>query len=188
MQRDYAMSQPARLVTADEFERFPDDDFRYELVQGRVVKMSPPGFRHGALAIRLGSLLTRHVDANDLGVVVTETGFKLAADPDTVRGPDVAFVRRERIVGQALPKGFWPGPPDLAVEIVSPTDSRADVEALAREYLAHGVLLVLVVDPDAKSITRYRPLTPPATVGIDGAIDAGDVVPGFICPLRAIFG
>ena len=86
-----------RLVTAEELERFPDDDYRYELVEGRVVRMSPVGYQHGKIVARLIFLLHRHLLDMPSGIVVTEVGFKLAANPDTVRGPDVAFVRNERM-------------------------------------------------------------------------------------------
>ena len=108
------------LVTAEEFARIPDDDYHYELVEGCVVRMSPPGSRHGALATRIGALLHQHVDSQRLGAVLTSAGFKIAGDPDTVREPDIAFIRGERIPSTGIPDGFWPGPPDLAIEIRSP--------------------------------------------------------------------
>jgi Uma2 family endonuclease len=100
-----------RLVTAEEFAQIPDDDHRYELVGGRVVRMSPPGSRHAVLATRVAVLLSHHIDQRGLGAVMTAGGFKLATNPDTVREPDVAFVRGERISGTGVPDGFWPGPP-----------------------------------------------------------------------------
>src|SRR5262245_54869210 len=138
----YTMPARARLVTAEEFARIPADDQHYELVEGRVVRMSPPGSRHGALATRIAALLHQHVDAHGLGVVLTPAGFWLAADPDTVREPDIAFVGAERMPSAGIPDSFWPGPPDLAIEIRSPGDRVAEIEAKVRDYLARGVLLV----------------------------------------------
>jgi Uma2 family endonuclease len=96
------MSEPARLVTAEELEKFPDDDFRYELVEGRVLRMTPVGYVHGRIVMRFGSLLEQHVRSQRLGVVLTEVGVKLKSVPDTVRAPDLAFIRRERIPASAV--------------------------------------------------------------------------------------
>ena len=111
------MPEATPLVTADELERFPRDDRRYELVEGRVVPMSPVNLSHGRIVINVGALLRQHVRAHKLGVVGAGVGVKLKLKPDTVRAPDVAFIRRDRIPSTAL-KGFWNGPPDLAVEVL----------------------------------------------------------------------
>lgn len=182
------MSEPARLVTADELARIPDDDHRYELVAGRVIRMSPTGGVHGCLVLRLGSFLREHVETHNLGRVMTETGFKLASNPDTVRAPDLSFVRRERIPPSGLPRGFWDGPPDLAVEILSPDDRPSETLAKVDEYLTMGVRLVWVVDPDEERATAYRRWAVPVTIGVDEELDGGEVVPGFRCPLRRVFG
>src|SRR5712691_8461423 len=97
MREPQRMGHPERLVTAEEFARIPDDDHRYELVEGRVIRMSPPGAVHAVLATRIASLLQQHVEAHGVGVVMMSGGFHLATKPDTVREPDVSFVRRERI-------------------------------------------------------------------------------------------
>src|SRR5690349_7265443 len=118
MHRHVAMSSATPLVTAEELERHPRD-YRYELVDGRIVRMSPVGFEHGQVVARLLFLLQQHLRREPSGVVLTEVGFKLASQPDTVRGPDIAFVRRDR-VPSPTPKGFFNGRPDLAVEVRSP--------------------------------------------------------------------
>jgi Uma2 family endonuclease len=187
MQQRHTMPDRARLVTAEEFARIPDDDQHYELVEGRVVRMSPPGSRHGALATRIAALLHQHVEAHRLGAVLTPAGFWLAADPDTVREPDVAFVRAERMPATGIPDGFWPGPPDLAVEIRSPGDHLPKIRAKVRDYLARGVLLVWVVDPKAKTVTVHRGESPAVTLGMDDEMDASEVVPGFICAVGRFF-
>src|SRR6478672_9366656 len=119
--RECRMPADARLVTAEELEKFPDDDYRYELVEGRVVRMSPVGYRHGRIVVRIAVLLSGHVERHQLGVVLTDVGFKLASNPDTVRGTDLAFIRQARLPAQDLP-GFWEGPPDLVIEVLSPDD------------------------------------------------------------------
>jgi len=181
------MPAQERLVTAEEFERMPNDDYHYELVEGRVVRVTPPGSRHAVLTLRIGILLAQHADAGHLGAVMADGGFKIAASPDTVRAPDVAFVHRARIPMAGVPDGYWPGPPDLAVEIRSPGDRPSEIRAKVDDYLARGVRLVWVVDPKTKTVTTHAPQSPSVTLGADDVLDAGDVVPGFSCAVSRIF-
>lgn len=180
------MSDGVPLVTAEELERFPDDDFRYELVQGRVIRMSPVGYQHGGIVMQFGARLTQHVRARKLGSVVTEVGFKLASNPDTVRAPDLAFLKRERIP-TPVPRGFWRGVPDLAVEVLSPDDTPAEIGTKVDEYLAHDVPVVVVIDPDAETATTYRGREPAEVLGVDDELDLSEVVDGFRCRVREIF-
>jgi Uma2 family endonuclease len=180
------MSDATRLLTADELEKFPDDDYKYELVEGRLVRMSPTGWEHVRIAMRFGFLLGRHVQARNLGEVVTEVGFTLCSNPDTVRAPDVAFVRQERLPIGRL-RGFWTGAPDLAAEVLSPDDRPADIRAKIDEYLTYGVLGVVVLDPDEATATIHRRLSPPVTSRGDEDVDLDDIVMGFCCKPREIF-
>lgn len=181
------MSEALHLVTAEELEKFPQDDYRYELVEGRVTRMSPVGFQHGRTVAQFIFLLQRHLHGRDLGVVLTEVGFKLASNPDTVRAPDVAFIRQDRIPSPD-PRGFWVGPPDLAVEVLSPDDRPSEVREKVEEYLRQGVPLALVIDPDEKTVAIARPSISSITLRKDDELlDLGDVVPGFRCRLREIF-
>jgi len=177
----------ARLVTAEEFAKIPDDDHRYELVEGRVIRMSPAGVRHAALAGQLYMILRQYVDEHGLGVVLIPGGFKLAANPDTVREPDVSFIRRDRIPSSGLPEGFWNGPPDLAVEVRSPSDRPSETREKIEDYLTRGVPLVWFLDPKKQTVTAYRRLSPPVVAGIDDTLDAGDIVPGFSCAVKKLF-
>jgi Uma2 family endonuclease len=187
MQR-HIMPADERLVTAEEFARIPNDDYHYELVEGRVVRMSPPGSRHAVLATTMASLLHQHVATHRLGAVMTSGGVKLAANPDTVREPDIAVVRQDRIPATGVPDGFWPGAPDLAVEIRSPGDRQSELHAKVGDYLARGVRLVWVVDPKKKTVTTQAPQSSAVTLGVDEILDGGDVLPGFLCPVNRIFG
>jgi hypothetical protein len=81
------MSETVRLVTAEELEKFPDDGYRFELVEGRVVRMGPVGFSHGRIVTQVAFLLQAHIKGRNLGVVSVELGCKLQSNPDTVRGP-----------------------------------------------------------------------------------------------------
>jgi Uma2 family endonuclease len=165
------------LLTAEELERRPRDDYRYELLEGRLIRMSPVGFEHARVVARLISLLDRAV-GRDLGFVLPELGVKLASNPDTVRAPDVAFVRRDRIPTPA-PRGFLAGPADVAIEVLSPEDRRRKVSTKVHEYLTAGTTLVLIVDPARRVITAHRRLSPAvASAAADAVIDMGDVIPG----------
>lgn len=177
-----------RPVTAEEFARIPNDGYHYELVEGRVVRVSPPGSRHAVLAARISALLLQHCEANHLGAVMAVGGFQIATNPDTVREPDIAFVDQARIPATGAPDGYWPGPPDLAVEIKSPGDRSSEIQTKVSDYLARGVRLVWVVDPKAQTVAAYGPESAPVLLDVDDVLDAGDVVPGFTCPIRRIFG
>jgi Uma2 family endonuclease len=187
MRRHYPMSETTRLVTAEELERYPDDGHRYELVEGRLVRMSPVTFEHGRIVMRLGSLLGRYLEQHPVGVVGADVGFKLASNPDTVRGPDIAFLRHDRVPPRGA-RGFVPGPPDLVIEVVSPDDRPEEIRAKTEEYLARGVLLVLVVDPDDQTVTMARPGAAPYVLHLpDEVVDLDNVITGFSCRLREIF-
>ena len=180
------MSDTSRLVTAAELEKFPDDDYRYELVEGRVIRMSPTGYEHGRIVARLLWLLETHLRARRVGSVVTEVGFKLRSNPDTVRAPDVAFVRQARIPTATL-KGFWTGPPDLAIEVLSPDDRAVDLRAKVEEYLSCGVAVVVVIDPDEPNATIHRATVRSVTLRSGDQLDLDDVVEGFRCSLQEVF-
>lgn len=176
-------------MTADELLAMPDDDWRYELVKGELIRMAPAGSEHGEVAMDLAGPLHQHVKAHNLGkVYAAETGFKLESNPDTVRAPDIAFIRRERVEQIGRPKGFWPGAPDLAVEVVSPGDTVNEVEEKVGEWLAAGAGVVWVVSPKLRTITVYRSLNDIAVLTEKDTLHGGDVVPGFQIRVREIFG
>jgi Uma2 family endonuclease len=183
------MSTATELLTADDLLRQPHDGYRYELVKGELIKMPPAGNIHGKRTMRLGWRLAHHVEANDLGVVfAAETGFRLAADPDTVRAPDVAFVTKTRIEEIGEFEGFWPGAPDLAVEVISPGDSYTEVEQKVEEFLNAGARAVWVVDPRRRTITVYRSSVDITILTENDMLDGGDIIPGFICRVAEVFG
>jgi len=123
------MTTARTLTTADELFNMPDDGFRYELVKGEVRRMPPAGSEHGVIIIKFVRPFSQFVEDNDLGLVFgAESGFRIASNPDTVRAPDVAFVSRDRIPEEGVPTGFWAGAPDLAVEVISPSDTYTEVE------------------------------------------------------------
>lgn len=177
-----------RLVTADELLAMPDDGFRYELVKGELIRMPPPGHEHGVVAMNVAGPLYQHVKGNNLGVVyAAETGFLIHQNPDTVRAPDAAFIRRERIDATGSVKGYWVGAPDLVVEVVSPGDTVGGVEGKVAEWLNSGSRMVWVVSPKLHTVTVYCSLTDIMMLTEKDTLDGGDVVPGFRIALAEIF-
>lgn len=183
------MATELRTMTADELLAMPDDGIRRELVEGEIREMAPAGLEHSVVAANFATELNLYVRKHKLGVVGTaDPTFRLAGDPDTVRVPDVAFVRRERIEQRGgLSKSFWAGAPDLAVEVVSPNDRHAEVRAKVREYLRAGTAMVVVVHTDDREVTVYRPDRAPLELTDADVIDGEDVVPGWKLPVRDIF-
>lgn len=178
----------AEHVTAEELRRMPDDGFRYELVEGEVRKMVPAGATHGRIAINVTVPLAQHVKENNLGAVyAAETGFQIASEPDTVRAPDAAFVRQERVDAGGDVEGYWPGAPDLAVEVVSPNDTYTAVEEKVFDWLDAGAQMVIVANPRKRSVTVYRSRTEIVVRTEGEAIDAGDVVPGWTMAVEDVF-
>lgn len=172
----------ATLMTADELLRLPDDGWRYELVRGELKRMSPSGSRHGRVAANLIGSLIQYVKSNRLGVVyASEVGFRIAKTPDTVRAPDAAFVRAERAKDSI---GFFEGAPDVAFEVISPSDSYTEVGAKTLQWLRAGVRAVVVVDPETKIVRIHRP---GGVTEATDAIEIEDVLPGWRMPLAEVF-
>lgn len=180
------MPHPARLVTADELERMPDDDFRYELVRGRLIRMSPVAPRHGDVTVTLVTLLSPHVRAHRLGRIWTEVGFRLFSNPDTVLAPDVAFVRTDRLPA-ADARGFYRGAPDLAIEVLSPDDSPNEVRSKIDDYLAAGTPVVVIVDPAVREVTLHRVGTSPDVRGQADTLDLSPIISGFSISVGLLF-
>lgn len=156
----------------------PNDGFRHELVKGDLRKMSPTRGEHAAITMQLAGRLDHHVTTNGLGLVlVGGPGFRLFTSPDTVRAPDIAFVRSERVARNEITNKFVPGAPDLAVEILSPNDTVFGIEEKIEQHLAAGAGMVMVHCPQA----AVQTLTENDTLG------GQDVVPGFRCGVAEIF-
>jgi Uma2 family endonuclease len=149
--------------------------------------MSPAGFEHGRIASRIGYCIEQFVRQRQLGVVTgAKTGFHIARRPDTVRAPDVGFVRNQR-VPEAAVQGFFDGPPDLAVEVLSPDDRPAKVAAKVADWLASGCLAVWLVDPAKKTVSVHRRDVPPRALSEADELDGEDILPGFRLPAAEIF-
>ena len=181
-----AMTAPA-LLTAEDLPRLQPPDKRTELVRGRMIVREPAGFRHGEVAVNVTVLIAQFVRARNLGrVLAAETGFVLFMNPDTVRAPDVAFVRHERIPDQ-LPTGYARFSPDLAVEVLSPDDRPGEVLEKVADWLKAGTRLVWVIDPERRSARAYREDGTIAMLAESDILDGEDVLPGFTCDVSELF-
>ena len=182
------MATATQLMTAEQLLQLPDDGMRHELVRGELRHMSPASFPHGKIAMKIGRSLGNYVEEHNLGdVPAAETGFKLSTNPDTVRAPDVAFIRRERlqIIGDIA--GYFPGAPDLAVEVISPNDLYTEVEDKVTDYLSAGTGMVIVVNPRKHTATIYRAFADIIILTENDTIDGEDVVPGWSLAVRKVF-
>ncbi len=176
-----------RPLTADELLMLPDEGMRHELRRGELTTVVPHGYRHGRVVAVIAAKLERHVAAQGLGhVLAGDPGFKLSSDPDTVRAPDVAFVAQARIDAVGVPDGFWPGAPDVAIEVVSPSDSYSDLQEKALEWLAAGARLVLVVDPRRRTVTAYRSPDRIVELSAGQVLDASNGVPDWSISLEEL--
>jgi Uma2 family endonuclease len=177
----------SHLLTAEDLLKMPNDR-RRELVRGELREMAPAGFDHGAVIGKLSYLLSQHVYGKGLGLILgAETGFKLERNPDTLRGADTAFVSAERVSMVGRPKGFWPGGPDLAVEVVSPGDTVEEVEEKVDDYLRAGTPLVWVINPRRRTVTIHRPDDNPVVLRENDTLTGGAVLPEFSCRVGDIF-
>ena len=181
-----------KLLTAEEFALLPEplEGGKMELVKGRICMAPPVGEEHGQRALDIGAELRRFSKTHRLGTVLVETGFRLSRDPDTVRAPDVAFVAESRLDPARDRTRYLEGPPDLAVEVVSPGDRDREVQEKLSAYFAAGTPRVWVVRPDQRTVTVHRPGGDGHTYGIDDTLtsaDAGFAVAGFDLALRELF-
>ncbi len=174
------------VVSVEEFWHLAHRLEKAELVGGQVVEMTPPGFRHGAITGTLTHLLHQHVTERNLGVAVGETGFILSYEPPTVRGPDAAVVLSARVPAP-VPVRFFPGAPDLAVEVLSPDDRPAEVAAKVTDYLRAGTQAVWVVDPESRTLTVHT-RTEATRYAIGETLEGAPVLPDFHLPVATLLG
>ncbi|MFH1923166.1 MAG: Uma2 family endonuclease, partial [Planctomycetota bacterium] len=174
------------ITTADQLLQTPGLG-RCELLCGKLVVMAPAGFEHGRIVANITGALVVYIEQEKLGVVAgAETGFQIANDPDTVRAPDVAFIRAERVPPAPTP-GFFQGAPDLAVEVLSPSDRAGELLAKVHDWLSAGCLAVWVVDPGACTVSVYRSRDEAVVWSVSDELTGDHIVPGFSLPVAEIF-
>lgn len=187
------MSTTTRLITADELLVMPpyDEDgnqCRFELIRGELKVMSLTKPLHGVICARLAAALINFVEANDLGMAFgAETGFVVERDPDSVLGTDAAFVSHERLATVENLEKFFPFAPDLAVEVLSPGNTRREMEEKVALYFAAGSRAVWVFDPKKRTAAVYTSPSEVRVFGESERFDGGGVLPGFTLDLARLF-
>jgi Uma2 family endonuclease len=182
-----ALTEP-KLLGAEEYGQRPDDGQWTELVRGKVVETSLPYTTHGYLMNRVGVLLTLFVEKADLGRVVSgDAGVITERNPDTVRGPDVAFYSYNRIPRGALPDGYWPASPEVVFEIRSASDSWRDLVRKVGEYFGADVLVVAILDPATKRVHLFSVDRETTVLGAGDRLTIPGVLDGFEVEVGRLF-
>ena len=173
--------------TLEEYQRMPENDaWRDELVRGRIVREPRPGARHGVVLEALFRSLAARIPPSR-GRVLFESGFLLRVDPPTVRGPDLAFISAGRISPEGIPEGYWTIAPDLAIEVVSPSNTTGEMLEKVMEYLDAATRLVWVVDPRTRTVAAYRSRSEIRLLAEEDTLDGADVLPELSIPVADLF-
>jgi Uma2 family endonuclease len=180
------MESAAKVWTDGELMALPKDGYKRELLHGEII-MSPAGSEHGRISFLIAAAIDRHASRHGLGLVLdSSTGFRLT--PDDLLSPDAAFVAKARLAGmKRLPRGFFPGVPDLVVEVLSASDTPGRIHEKLTRYFAHGCRLIWVVNPAERNALVYRTPEADRLVRVTDALDGEDVLPGFRLPLAELF-
>jgi Uma2 family endonuclease len=175
-------------MTIEEAARLDPDEFSGEIVAGEWVPVTKGTWRHGVITLNVGLLLRAYARKNPgWSVSVGDPGTKLAHDPDTLRGPDVAIVRAERVPSGRGSKGWLEGAPDIAVEVVGDAQSVSELAEKALEYLAAGAKAVWVLDPEPRRVLVFAPNQEVRVLGPGETLDAPEALPGFCCLVDELF-
>lgn len=172
------------LITAEELIKMGDMK-RWELVKGELIQMAPAGYGHGRISSRICKLLETFAEEKSLGVVcAAETGFITSRNPDTVRAPDAMFISHQRLSNDIDPDHFLSIPPDLAVEVISPSERWSEIEEKVEEYIKAGVRLIWLIDPRTRTVHVHRPPNQVRILKEDDTLTGEDVLLGFAVPIR----
>jgi Uma2 family endonuclease len=174
-------------MTAEEFAALPEGEGRRELVQGEVVEQIPPSIDHGEIAALIVLFLQTWNRQHGHGLVGVESGFLLTHNPDTVRSPDVYYIQAAHVPPREQRAAFGQRAPDLAVEIISPSETSSGVRAKVRDYLAAGTQMVWTVYPEQREVVVHTPDGVARTYGIGATLEFPDVLPGFACTVAELF-
>jgi Uma2 family endonuclease len=177
-----------RLLTAEDFAKLPESGRPTELVRGRVVSMNVPAPRHGQIGFNIASILAEYRGNHDLGhFLINDAGVITEKDPDTVRGPDLAFYSCNRLPRGPLPRVYVDVAPELVFEIRSPTDRLSRLLAKVSEYLEAGVTAVFLVDDARETVMVYRANEVSPILSGDEELTFPDILPGFRVAVRKFF-
>ena len=177
----------ATIISADEFLLHPAANERTELVRGHIRMMTPASAGHGLVSATVLRLLSTYVWQHRLGVCFADsTGYTLPNLPNTVRAPDASFVRANRLPPDGVTGGFLHLAPDLAVKVLSPSESDADLSEKLADYRVAGTPLVWVIDPARRTVAIVS-THESTTLGVDQTLTGDDVVPGFMCGVAELF-
>ncbi|MBA3416853.1 MAG: Uma2 family endonuclease [Chloroflexia bacterium] len=181
------MTTTTTLMTAEDLLLMPDDGRKLELVRGELHVMAPVNFEHlefvGWLQFKIGGF----VYANSLGIIGPEGGFVLDRRPDIVLAPDLAFVRADRLPPMADRTSYAEMSPDLAIEVLSPSNRAQEMLDKVLLYLEAGTRLVWIFDPNREAVTVHTPDRVARTLLVGDTLDGGDVLPGFSLPVAELF-
>ena len=175
-------------MTVEEFWNLPGDGKWQSLVRGEVIEEVRPGALHGVVASRVVVRLNAWATTGPGGIVGVESGFVLSRHPDTVRGPDIYYVAPDHVPDTGVPEAFWSAAPDLAVEVISPSEKVGDVREKVRDYLAAGTSLVWVVYPRTREVMVHTPDGLARTYGEEDVLEGFERLPGFRCAVSELFG
>jgi Uma2 family endonuclease len=181
------MARQKTLITAEQLLRMRDDGQAYELLDGVLVEMSPPGGRHGAVGGNAYFLLRGYLDAQDLGTVLPEIGVLLARYPDRVRAPDVCVLLGKHVSAADFPYGYLEHVPEFIIEVASPNDRPAEIRRKVDEWLRSGARLVWLIDPAERTIFAYRSDEPVRIYREGDSVDGAPVLPDFRVAVAAFF-
>jgi Uma2 family endonuclease len=177
----------ATNLTIEEFLILETPEGKAELVRGELRLSPPPGGRHGIVWANLIALLHRHINKTGVGHVFSESSFELVELPRTIRAPDVAFVRKERLPAGALDDARLKLAPDLAAEILSPSETASRLDEKLDDYAASRVPLVWVIDPQRRTVMVIAADTPVRWLREGDTLDGGATIPGFVRPVSELF-
>jgi len=180
-----------RLLTAADLavlpSELPSGPVFWELDNGRLVVMAPPGYIHARCEPKISKQLMIQGEERGLGLVCGEVGIMLWRNPDRVVGADAAFIANQSLPARLSPEGYLDTIPDLVVEVRSKNDTQPEIDHKVNDYLTAGVRVVWVADPAAGIVTAYRPGQAPQVFGPQDTLTVDDVIPGFRMPVRDVF-
>ena len=182
------MTTAKKPLTSDDLLAMPDDGKRYELIREALVEMPSTSHEHGIVTDRFGRRMGNFIEDHDLGHgVAADTGVNVERDPDTVRAPDYGFISYERMAEPPQSRGYADVIPDLVLEVVSPNDRPAEIDAKTQMWLDSGVRLVLVAYPATREVYAHHDDGSVVRYGIGDTVVGDPVLPGFACPVADIF-